>query len=331
MRILLIDGQRRGRLESGYGRIAAALAEGLPRYGHEIAFDLGGHFDLCLYTSPPFSMRKIHLRGAPRVGFTMHESDTLSEAKRDWPQILNALDLIFTPTEWNRAVWRRLGVRTPIEVVPVGVDSEAYYPRTGHVCVFLVVHEALGEPPPHTREDWAQTLTAYYSAFTAADRVLLRIKTWNWYPDKFEDVRLSIANEHAATEKHPPVEVVDATLSHSQMRALYLESAMFVKNANREGWSIPCREAVACGTPLAATDIEPLRSHLPSATRWFAVGDWRALRDLLVNRYREFSSELQESHRYTDALMCRLVSEGLERHLVAGRQRPELSRPLTGS
>src|SRR5208283_3119352 len=130
--------------------------------------------------------------------------------------------------------------------------------------LFLAVHEALGEPQPHTREDWTETLRAYYTAFTAADSVLLRIKTWKWYPDEFEQARRSIATEHTNADGHPPVEIVDATLSHEQMRALYLGSAMFVKNANREGWSIPCSEAVACGTPVASTDIPVLRSYLPS-------------------------------------------------------------------
>jgi len=319
MRILLIDGQRRGHLESGYGRIAAALAEGLPRLGHEVAFDRGGHFDLSLYTSPPYSMRKVHLPGASRVAFTMHERETLEEGKRDWPEILNAMDLIFTPTEWNRDVWRRLGVRTPIEVVPICVDPSLYYPALGHRCTFLAVHESLGEPSPYSREDWEHTLRAYYSAFSADDAVLLRIKTWKWHPREFEAARSSIAAEHLPADEQPPVEVVDSTLSHQQMRALYLESAMFIKNANREGWSIPCSEAVACGIPVAATRIQPLLSHLPPESLWFGVGDWQRLRELLRERHRECSLKLTQSHRYTNALTCRLVSDGLERHLDSGR------------
>ncbi len=322
MRILLIDGQRRGDLESGYGRLAAALAEGLPRLGHEVAFDLGGHFDLSLYTSPPYSMRKVHLPGAHRVAFTMHERETLEEGKRDWPEILNALDLIFTPTEWNRGVWRRLGVRTPIEVVPIGIDPSLYYPGLGHRCTFLAVHEALGEPSPHSREDWEHTLRAYYAAFTATDEVLLRIKTWKWHPSEFEQARSSIAAEYSPERGQPAVEVIHSTLTHRQMRALYLESAMFIKNANREGWSIPCTEAIACGVPVAATSIQPLLSHLPRETRWFAVADWQGLSELLRERQREFSTELEQSRRYTNALTCRLVSEGLGAHLGSARASP---------
>jgi glycosyltransferase involved in cell wall biosynthesis len=311
LKILLIDGGRRKHVESGYGRIAAALADGLAPLGHEVIFTLERGIDVCLYTSPPWSMRKVHLPGARRVGFTMHELEELQEGKRDWPDILNTLDLVLTPTAWNRSVWRRLGVRTPIEVVPLGVDPAAYFPGTGHACVFLAVHESLGSP--HSRENWGDTLKAYYSAFTAPDRVLLRIKTWKWDPERFEAQRLVEARGRA-TDELPPVEVVDTALSHAQMRALYLESSLFLKNANREGWSIPCTEAMACGTQVAATSIEPLRSHLPASTLWFAPGDWRGLRELLRRCHREFSADREERRRYASSLTCRLVSESLKRH-----------------
>jgi glycosyltransferase involved in cell wall biosynthesis len=311
LKILLIDGGRRERVESGYGRIAAALAEGLGPLGHTVIFTLEPEIDVCLYTSPPWSMRKVHVAGASRVGFTMHELEELQEGKQDWPDILNTLDLVLTPTEWNRSVWRRLGVRTPIEVVPLGVDPATYFPGTGHVCVMLAVHESLGMPD--SRENWLDTLKAYYSAFTATDRVLLRIKTWKWDPEGFEAERLAQAGRRTAAEL-PPVEVIDATLSHAQMRALYLESTLFLKNANREGWSIPCTEALACGTQVAATRIEPLLSHLPAGTLWFTLGDWRGLGALLEQCYREFSADREERERYASSLTCQLVSENLERH-----------------
>ena len=57
------------------------------------------------------------------------------------------------------------------------------------------------------------------------------------------------------------------------MRDLYLSAWLFVKNANREGWGLPATEAVACGIRVAASEIQPLRSHLPAGTRWFRLGD----------------------------------------------------------
>jgi hypothetical protein len=313
VRILLIDGARRDQLQSGYGRIAAAMADGLGPLGHEVVFDLSGKIDVCLYTSPPWSMRKVPARGTARVGFTMHELEHLQAGKEEWPEILNSLDLVLTPTEWNRSTWRQLGVRTPIEVVPLGVDPQDYYPGSGHRCVFLTVHESLGSE--HSRESWAQTLSAYHSAFTADDRVLLRVKTWNWEPESFEACRLEIEREQCGAGAGPaPVDIVEETLSHEQMRSLYLESSLFVKNANREGWSLPCTEAVACGAKIAASRIEPLISHLPAETLWFEHGDWQGLRELLRARYGEFLAQDQACHRYTNALMCQRVSEQLRRY-----------------
>jgi hypothetical protein len=104
MKILLIDGERRKLAQSGYGRIASALAEHLPPLGHELVFSLAPDLDVCLYASPPYSMRKEHTRGAARVGFTMHELEELQEGKEDWPEIVDRLDLVLTPTAWGREV-----------------------------------------------------------------------------------------------------------------------------------------------------------------------------------------------------------------------------------
>lgn len=254
-------------------------------------------------------MRKEHTRGAARVGFTMHELEYLQEGKEDWPTILNRLDLVLTPTEWNRTVWERLGVTTPIEVVPLGIDPDNYFPSGGETCRFLAVHEALGYDD--SREDWRGTLVAYYAAFRATDHVLLQIKTWKWDPAGFELARAQAAITAGADEP-PPVEVIDAILPHAQMRALYAGAALFIKNANREGWSLPCTEAAACATPIAATRIEPLTSHLPLPTRWFERGDPAALADVLRSRHREFEARRSLATKYTDERTCTIVSAILQ-------------------
>jgi glycosyltransferase involved in cell wall biosynthesis len=313
MRVLLIDGDRRHQAASGYGRLAAALAEGLPAHGHEVVFGLVPPSDVCLYVSPPFSMEKVHTDGL-RVGFTMHELDTLQPGKERWPAILNRLDLVLTPTAWNRDVWRRLGVTTPIEVVPLGVDPELYHPAGGDRCVFLSVHEGLGSP--HSRENWTDSLHAYYGSFTADDPVAWRVKTWNWEPDAFALARAEALAEHGLTElTAPPIELIDAELSHRDMRALYLEADLFVKNANREGWSIPCTEAVACGTAVAAARIEPLVSHLPDDVHWFGAGDRERLGELLRERAHAFEARQQTHYRrHTNAATCAAVSAQLTRY-----------------
>ncbi len=95
------------------------------------------------------------------------------------------------------------------------------------------------------------------------------------------------------------------------MRALYQQAWLFLKNANREGWSMPCTEALACGTPVAATRIEPLLSHLPQETRWFDPGSVEQLRAVLEREYTRFRSHLRLAQRNDAEVMTKLVEVAL--------------------
>jgi glycosyltransferase involved in cell wall biosynthesis len=309
MRIWVSDGDRRLLEGNGYGQVSAAVSRGLIELGHDVQFQEFPGMELALFICPPGRIK--FGRQVPSAAITMHELDHLPEAKRDWPEILNRLNLVITPTEWNREVWRREGVTTPIEVVPLGVDPELYYPATGRCCTFLCVHENLGGE--HSREDWQQTLHAYLRTFTVADDVRLAIKTWRWKSEEFHDARAAILQRLGLDEEQAPeIEVVDGALSYDRMRALYQSAWLFIKNANREGWSMPCTEALACGTPVAATRIEPLLSHLPEETRWFERGDVEGLQRVLRGEYQRFRSHLRLAQRHDAGVTTKLVEVALE-------------------
>jgi glycosyltransferase involved in cell wall biosynthesis len=308
MRIWVSDGDRRLDEGSGYGQLSAAVSRGLIELGHEVRFQEFTGMELALFICPPGKIR--FGRRVRSAAITMHELDYLPEDKRDWPQILNQLDLVITPTTWNREVWERAGVTTPIEVVPLGVDPELYFPATGLRCTFLCVHENLGGES--SREDWRQTLRAYLRTFTRADDVRLQIKTWKWKPQEFHAARAAVLDELGLREDDAAeIEVLDGVLSADEMRALYQGAWLFVKNANREGWSMPCTEAIACGTPVAATAIEPLLSHLYEDTRWFAAGDVEELGRVLRSEHGRFFSCLRRSRRYDVSVTVKLVELAL--------------------
>jgi glycosyltransferase involved in cell wall biosynthesis len=192
----------------------------------------------------------------------------------------------------------------------MGIDPQAYYPVTGRCCRFLSVHENLGGRT--SRENWRDTLRAYYSAFGGDDDVRLVIKTWKWKPGEFEAARAEVLRELGCDEAAaPPIEVLDGDLDVAAMRDLYQRAALFVKNANREGWSIPCTEAIACGTPVAATRIEPLLSHQPEGTRWFDPGDVAELARLLQRERMQFVSRLRSCQRSDLNVTATLVEQAL--------------------
>ncbi|HEY2200997.1 MAG TPA: glycosyltransferase [Solirubrobacteraceae bacterium] len=308
MRIWLSDGDRRLLEGNGYGQVSAAVSRGLIELGHDVQFQEFPGMELALFICPPGKIK--FGRQVRCAAITMHELDHLPESKRDWVDILNRLDLVITPTGWNREVWQRAGVSTPIEVVPLGIDVESYFPITGRDCTFLCVHENLGGAS--SREDWRRTLRAYLGAFTAEDPVRLVVKTWKWKPSEFELARREILTELGRGEDQAAeVELIDGVLSAEQMRALYQQAWLFVKNANREGWSMPCTEALACGTPVAATRIEPLLSHLPEQTRWFDLGDVEQLKQILLREHQRFRSHLRTAQRHDSAVMAKLVEVAL--------------------
>jgi|HubBroStandDraft_6_1064221.scaffolds.fasta_scaffold05089_2 glycosyltransferase involved in cell wall biosynthesis len=308
MRIWVSDGDRRLQEGNGYGQVSQAVSRGLIELGHEVQFQEFPGMELALFICPPGKIR--FGRQVRSAAITMHELDHLPESKREWVEILNRLDLVITPTEWNREVWERAGVTTPITVIPLGVDPELYFPITGRRCTFLSVHENLGGDT--SRENWRDTLRAYLTAFAGEEDVRLVVKTWKWKPGEYERARgellaeLGIAAEHA-----PEIEVIDDVLSAEQMRELYQRAWLFVKNANREGWSMPCTEALACGTPVAATRIEPLLSHLPEETRWFDPGDVGELQRILERERRRFQSHLRLAQRHDATAMTKLVEVAL--------------------
>jgi glycosyltransferase involved in cell wall biosynthesis len=314
MRIWLSDGDRRLQGENGYGQVSAALAQGLVELGHEVQFKQFPLMDLGLFVCPPGRIK--FGRAAPYAAFAMHELDHLPEGKRDWTEILNRLDLLITPTDWNREMWRAEGVTIPIDVVPLGIDVESYFPPSGRTCTFLALHENLGGAS--SRENWRHTLRAYCGAFTAADDVRLAIKTWKWKPDAWREAYERTLFDYDLDESTAPaVEVIDSRLGVAEMRALYQGAWLFVKNANREGWSLPCTEALACGTPVAATRIEPLLSHLPDDTSWFDVGDVEGLTRLLRSAHSRFEAHMRRAQRNSTTVMTRSVEGALGRLLDA--------------
>jgi|ERR1700722_633514 len=314
MRIWVSDGDRRLQEGNGYGQVSRAVSRGLLELGHEVHFQEFPEMELALFICPPGKIK--FGRQVRCAAITMHELDHLPASKRDWAEILNRLDLVITPTEWNRAVWERAGVSTPITVVPLGIDPALYHPVTGRRCVFLAVHENLGGET--SRENWLQTLRAYFTAFAGEQDVRLVVKTWKWKPAEYALARAQLLAELGIEEtRAPEVEVIDEMLSADRMRELYQHAWLFLKNANREGWSMPCTEAIACGTPVAATRIEPLLSHLPEETRWFDAGDVRELQRVLERERGRFRSHLRRAQRHDAGAMAKLVEVALRDLSVA--------------
>ena len=79
-------------------------------------------------------------------------------------------------------------------------------------------------------------------------------------------------------------------LDRSTLAAIYRHSALLLLTSDREGFGLPALEALACGTPVVASDIAALREVGGEAVTYCSVDDveaWRTrVADLLQERER---------------------------------------------
>lgn len=185
--------------------------------------------------------------GAYRIGYTMLEVDRLPPT---WVEQANQMDEIWTPTAWGAEVFRSSGITRPIQIIPLGIDTQQFFPAAPrqHLLertVFVSVFEW------NPRKGWEGLMRAWQAAFSPSDPVVLVLKI---------DCRVPAANplrELAQATERPtaPITVIyNQPLKIDQLRELYQSADCFVLPTRGEGWGMPILEAMACGTPAIATD-----------------------------------------------------------------------------
>ena len=187
--------------------------------------------------------------GRRRIGFTMLEVDGFPA---EWVRQANALDEIWTPTEFNREGLVASGVKRPVHVIPLGIDPEHFHPgirRTPHPrgeFVFVTNFEWGARKNPEL------LLRTFNRVFRADEPVLLVCKI------NHRDAGVHVPNAIRALgleERGGRVYFVyNRELPHYQLASLYRSGDCFVSTSRGEGWGLPLLEAMACGLPAIATD-----------------------------------------------------------------------------
>ena len=188
-------------------------------------------------------------RGRYKVGFTMLEVDGFPP---DWVRQANAMDEVWVPSEFNRDGFLRSGLKKPVHVIPLGVDTDYFHPGVA-ACpnpageyVFLSLFE-WGE----RKEPWL-LLKAFSEEFSAREPVRLLCKIMNRDPGVKlkEEIRRLRLRESGGRISY----LFNLEFEHYQLGALYRSADCFVTASRGEGWDMPLMEAMACGLPAIATD-----------------------------------------------------------------------------
>lgn len=224
------------------------------------------------------------------LGYTVWE---LEQLPTHWPAILNQLDAVLVPCQWNVEVFRRSGVSVPIHVVPhlsqfediTHADADAHSALAARLpqavdyrqrFVFYTIGYWSNRKAPYL------ALEAYCKAFDANDPVLMIVKTsrndiTRWqrhWRNRFRRSHPSPADSVARLLRRfpnpPPVAVIaDESLSNEEMLALHEQGDCFVSLTRTEGWGLGAFEAARMGKPVVITGyggqldyLDPEFTHL---------------------------------------------------------------------
>lgn len=291
MKIRIYDAGRRNEPKSGYGLMSAQISANLKALGHEVCFfpREGDTEDVALWIRPPHYAKYPEFEDSKKnVFYTMHEEETFSGWKSDWATLLNKCDAIIVPTKWNKEVFQRnLVIVPPIHVIPLGVNSKDFHGAKTYRFSTLVLHDALGSD--NSREDWRTTIKAYYKAFADTEfinDVLLTIKSYNIKRDEYYAYLTELQKGY---QNVPPIDIVELDLTAQGLNSLYSTHWLFIKNAKREGWSLPLLEAMACGLNVIFADIPVLewakdyKNH-----HTFPLGDEEALVEAFLHEHKQW-------------------------------------------
>lgn len=218
-------------------------------------------------------------------GYTVWELENLPD---HWPAILNRLDGVVVPCNWNVEVFRRSGVSVPIHVVPhlsqfgsrqgdstapsqlpAGLDGEALAP--GRFVFYTIGHWSNRKAPD-------LVVRAFLEAFGAADPVSLVIKTsrndvtrwhrhWrNGFRRRHPSPRNSLHRIVRPFRSPPPIAIItDENLADADILALHGRGDCFVSLPRAEGWGLGAFDAALLGNPVIMTGYGGQRDFLDPA------------------------------------------------------------------
>lgn len=299
---ITIQGRVGKRMEetSGYGKIARQLGELLPHDGDTVN----------LWVSPPYD-RKLPDNTFNAI-LTMHETDELPESKSTWVTNLNQYDLVIVPSQWNKDNFLKFGVTVPIEVVPLGVDPSVFKSKKTKLFSILTMHDNFGRES--SRENWEETLIAYIKTFKGYKDTILYIKTWNYAEGALDTVVNRICKEKGIhRDLVPMIKILDKIYSDHDLASLIQSMWLFVKNANREGWSLPLNEAISCGVKSIYRNIPTLKwANGTGAISFNTIDEMKAL--MISHYYLNYRVEKNHTKRYDITNSAKAIAKYIQHY-----------------
>ena len=212
-------------------------------------------------------------------GYTAWETDKIPS---HWKDLLNLMDGIFVPCNWNRDVFHECGVKTRIEVLPHISQFKGKTPVVSSSPQFQKFMERIGKRFVfYNIGAWSERkapwllIETFLSEFRSDEPVVLVIKTgkddFANYRRKWSRPWLSIPGKAATAFRSimksatngSEIIHLDEEMSDNDIAWLHKTGDCFVSLAHGEGWGLGSYEAAWYGKPVITTGIGGVLDYLP--------------------------------------------------------------------
>lgn len=213
------------------------------------------------------------------IGFSIWETTALPG---HWPPLLNQLDYLIVPTEWNKKLYRQQGVTVPIVVIPhisqfegKITDPDSLPERKNKKYRFYTISTWT------ERKQMIKNVEVFLNTFADSEPAELMIKTSaddimrpKWRIPKIMRQRYhspeDTLNEYlAGTHRSPNITLIaDDHLSDRKIQEIHAIGDCYISLCRTEGWGMGAFEAAFFGKPILMTGFGGQTDFLPGDKAW---------------------------------------------------------------
>lgn len=253
-------------------------------------------------------------------GFCVFEGDKLPPG---WVKTMNKdfVTSVLVPSNHTKLACEASGINKPIHVIPHGVDTSIYHPNYTKVPVppedenkFNLLYLGGYKDGERDRKGLDIALRAFCAEFKPEEKVIFRAKINPAYcPPNQVDPRTGMCfhcKQNLESLKLPPIDqrprvvLINGYFNDKELAQLYASHDALVAPSKAEAFNLPCLEAMACGTPVIATNYGGQTDYISTENGYLinvekmepATGETWLYED--VNWARPSQKHLQEIMRY---------------------------------